>query len=867
MAIDFIGLSLAKSFTESYVTSSLEGAGALKGDTGASAYEIAVSNGFTGTEVEWLESIKGEKGDDGIYVTSMNISADNKVTALLSNGNTLQVGTLSTVKGDKGDSGAIPRIDDETKRWFIGDYDTGYVAVPNTEISFNDLVDTPTIPTALSQLTNDENFIKNTVNNLLNYYNKTETYTKAEITNLVSNINRLTTSIVTELPTEDISTTTIYLISAGESVYNQFMYIEGEWVTLGNTNMNLSGYVTSSELSPALAEKSDINHTHVTLHSHENKALLDTITSELIQKWNSKFSGNYNDLTNKPTIPHVTNDLTDGLKEGYDDAVNKKHVHNNNLSVLDKFSEGVDGKPLYNNSPIGGEGDGSGTNIDDEVTSTTTTWSSQKISDKVQDVEFIADNISIAQKSTNKRGYVNLLSSEIELPLTKATTLGTAVSRAINLDVTLLDDITNYNMIEIVVSLKNSSIDIEPTVNMFNVSSIKYNDSDTENGQNGSFLKVSADIATTNAGAYGHMNCNATMWFKDKKKLFIYSTNNPSTSSSYTGITILSIKGINFDSVVIDPVEHVNTTNGIEDTPVGHIISQMGITAPSHYLICDGSVYNIVDYPHLSQYIKDQFGTFNYFGGDGIITFAVPDLRGEFLRGTGTATRNTGTGASVGGHQDPTSLPGIFPYATSSGYNSLIIDYKEEKKGNSFLNVDSNLTNTARFYKALDLGALTQSATPYTYAYTTRPTNTAVLYCIKYEPTYFMSIQGLIEETTIFEGNVGNSTNVEVSNSIILGDSIANYDNIGITLLDINNSNQLVRYHRYVEVPSNIIMSAIDLKQSTQYISFPFSFGNIGCLTSIKAGSSTYTSFSVVQIACYITKIVGIKYKTFPITE
>lgn len=863
MAIDVIGLALAKSYT----VSSLEGAGALVGDPGKSAYEIAVSNGFTGTETEWLESIKGESGADGIYVTSMNVSDDNKVTALLSNGNTLQVGTLNTIKGDKGDPGIVPRIDDETKRWFIGDYDTGYVAVPNTEISYNDLTDTPIVPVALSQLINDENFIKNTVNNLINYYTKTETYTKAEISNLVNNINRLTTSIVTELPTEDISTTIIYLISTGDSVYNQYMYINDEWANLGNTSMDLEGYITSSELQTALLNKSDTNHTHTELHAHSNKTLLDTITFEMIQSWNNRFSGNYNDLTNKPSIPIVTNDLTDNLKEQYDNAAEKSHEHNGNLPVLNKFSEGVDGKPLYNNSPIGGEGGGSGTNIDDEVTSSTTTWSSQKISDRVQDVEFIADNISIAQKSTNKRGYTNLLSSEIELPLTKATTLGTAVSRAINLDVTLLDEITNYNMIEIVVSLKNFSIDIEPTVNMFNVSSIKYNDSDTINDQNGSLLKVSADIATTSAGAYGHMNCNATMWFKDSKKLFIYITNNPSTSSSYTGITILSIKGINFDSVVIDPVEHVNTTNGIEDTPVGHIISQMGITAPSHYLICDGSIYNIVDYPYLSQYIKDQFGTFSYFGGNGTTTFAVPDLRGEFLRGTGAATRNTGTGASVGGHQDPTSLPGMFPYATSSGYNSLIIDYKEEKKGNSFLNVDSNLTNTARFYKALDLGALTQSATPYTYAYTTRPTNTAVLYCIKYEPTYFMSIQGLIEETTIFEGNVGNSANVEVSNSIILGDSIANYDNIGITLLDINNSNQLVRYHRYVEVPSNIIMSAIDLKQSTQYISFPFSFGNIGCLTSIKAGSSTYTSFSVVQIACYITKIVGIKYKTFPITE
>lgn len=32
---------------------------------GQSAYEIAVDNGYTGTEQEWLLSLKGEKGIDG----------------------------------------------------------------------------------------------------------------------------------------------------------------------------------------------------------------------------------------------------------------------------------------------------------------------------------------------------------------------------------------------------------------------------------------------------------------------------------------------------------------------------------------------------------------------------------------------------------------------------------------------------------------------------------------------------------------------------------------------------------------------------------------------------------------------------------
>lgn len=78
--------------------------------------------------------------------------------------------------------------------------------------------------------------------------------------------------------------------------------------------------------------------------------------------------------------------------------------------------------------------------------------------------------------------------------------------------------------------------------------------------------------------------------------------------------------------VTIDPVEYVDSTKGIEDTPVGEIIRTLGYKTPKHYLACDGSVYNIADYPHLAQYFKDNFGSSNAFGGDGTTTFAVPDL-------------------------------------------------------------------------------------------------------------------------------------------------------------------------------------------------------------------------------------------------
>jgi len=46
------------------------------GDPGASAYDIAVSNGFNGTEAEWLASLKGDQGDPGLSNVLVLGSAD-----------------------------------------------------------------------------------------------------------------------------------------------------------------------------------------------------------------------------------------------------------------------------------------------------------------------------------------------------------------------------------------------------------------------------------------------------------------------------------------------------------------------------------------------------------------------------------------------------------------------------------------------------------------------------------------------------------------------------------------------------------------------------------------------------------------------
>ena len=171
-------------------------------------------------------------------------------------------------------------------------------------------------------------------------------------------------------------------------------------------------------------------------------------------------------------------------------------------------------------------------------------------------------------------------------------------------------------------------------------------------------------------------------------------------------------------------------------TPVGTVISVMGTHAPENYLKCDGAVYNIVDYPELSDYFEEQFGQVDFFGGDGVDTFAVPDLQGEFLRGTGTNSHtDQGSGANVGVHQDATEHVDLY-----TTHNALITPNQvvPNSKTDSVIGKVSTYRN---------LSASTGTSTVNT-SFTSRPTNTSVLYCIAYKNIYIT--QHVIDDRNVY---------------------------------------------------------------------------------------------------------------------
>lgn len=153
---------------------------------------------------------------------------------------------------------------------------------------------------------------------------------------------------------------------------------------------------------------------------------------------------------------------------------------------------------------------------------------------------------------------------------------------------------------------------------------------------------------------------------------------NNTLENSYSSMFIATNDGsqvtINIEDlnkIIDERVEAKILKNGIAN-PTGCVISQMGNQAPDGYLICNGTVYHIEEYKQLADYINTQFRKYNYWGGGG-----------------GTVYGNTNSSS----YQDFLSTPNF-------------------KSG--VMNFDNNNYSISSQY------------------YTARPTNTSVLYCIKY---------------------------------------------------------------------------------------------------------------------------------------
>lgn len=217
--------------------------------------------------------------------------------------------------------------------------DAGYITSADLPTKTSDLtndsdfVTSADVPTKTSDLTNDSGFITNSVSNLTNYYKKSETYTQGEVNSLLSAIviptktSDLTndSNFVSDTDYATASKGGVIKVGSGLAITNGILSTTGggvadavEWSNVLNRPSDVSywtndaGYITSAALP---TKTSDLTNDSGFLTSYtETDPIYSAspaagITAADISSWNAKsdFSGSYNDLTDKPTIPTVNN--------------------------------------------------------------------------------------------------------------------------------------------------------------------------------------------------------------------------------------------------------------------------------------------------------------------------------------------------------------------------------------------------------------------------------------------------------------------------------------------------------------------------------------------------------------------------------
>lgn len=195
----------------------------------------------------------------------------------------------------------------------------------------------------------------------------------------VSAIPKFAIQVVESLPTSNISTSTVYLVSTGtetNSLYTEYIYVNSKWEKLGEQKLDLTSYVqytgsihddaiiigssegtvkehaslSGTSISNHLSNKSNphgVTEAQVGLGSVENKAC-DT----------SVKSGSSNYVTSGAVYTHVSNNLAycvqaegdlteDKIIVGYDGGLN---VTASTISISDVATKTyvTDSLPIYN---------------------------------------------------------------------------------------------------------------------------------------------------------------------------------------------------------------------------------------------------------------------------------------------------------------------------------------------------------------------------------------------------------------------------------------------------------------------------------------------------------------------------------------
>lgn len=141
------------------------------------------------------------------------------------------------------------------------------------------------IPTKTSQLTNDSGFITKNVNDLANYYKKSETYNKTEIDGKVSSVYKYKGTVATyqDLPSTDLIIGDVYNVEEDGSNY---AWTGNSWDKLGG-DIDLSEYYTKTQTDSLLSAKANSNEVYTKTETY-GKAEVNTLLNGKVDKVEGK---------------------------------------------------------------------------------------------------------------------------------------------------------------------------------------------------------------------------------------------------------------------------------------------------------------------------------------------------------------------------------------------------------------------------------------------------------------------------------------------------------------------------------------------------------------------------------------------------
>lgn len=114
-------------------------------------------------------------------------------------------------------------------------------------------------------------FITRSVDDLVNYYTKSETYTQTEVNTLIGNISNFHYQVVVELP-ETGQDNILYLVPKPPTrgvanYYDEYVYNNGDYELIGTTQIDLSNYIQKSNTVGLVKNDGTIDtNTYLTQH-------------------------------------------------------------------------------------------------------------------------------------------------------------------------------------------------------------------------------------------------------------------------------------------------------------------------------------------------------------------------------------------------------------------------------------------------------------------------------------------------------------------------------------------------------------------------------------------------------------------------